>query len=114
MEILGAIIAGLFTLAGVWLQNHLTNKNNEKRHIQSQKQAYMDIATEAPRQETIYKIKSRRGKGFLIFVGSFVLLVVVAGVFHTTGEELATWLFIFGLFSMFIVPIYSIYLMIRG
>ena len=99
MEILSALIAGFFTLAGIWLQNYLTNKNNEK-------QAYMDI---------IKKRKSRRGKGLFIFVVNiFVLLYVVLEAFSNNLHIPGIWTLLFILFSISVVPIYSIYLMIKG
>ena len=102
MEILAALLAGFFTLAGIWLQNYLTNKNNEK-------QAYM------PKQETIKKRKSRRGKGLLIFVVNiFVFLYVVLEAFFNNAHISGTWTIILLLFTISVVPIYSIYLMIKG
>jgi len=109
MEIFGALLAGFFTLAGIWLQNYLTNKKNEKQHIQSQKQADM------PRQETIQKRKSRRGKGLFIFVVNiFVFLYVVLEAFSNNLQIPGTWMVLLILFSISVVPIYSIYLMIKG
>ncbi len=102
MEILAALLAGFFTLAGIWLQNYLTNKKTEKP-------AYM------PKQETIKKRKSRRGKGLLIFVVNiFVFLYVVLEAVANNIQIPGTWTIILILFSISVVPIYSIYLMIKG
>jgi len=109
MEIFGALLAGFFTLAGIWLQNYLTNKKNEKQNIQSQEPADM------PRQEIIKKRKSRRGKGLLIFViNIFVFLYIVLEAFSNNLQIPGTWTFLLILFSLSVVPIYSIYLMIKG
>lgn len=108
MEILAALLAGFFTLAGIWLQNYLTNKKNEK-------QIYMDRVIEPPKQETIKKRKSRRGKGLLIFVVNiFVFLYIVLEAFSNNLQIPGTWTLLLILFSLSVVPIYSIYLMIKG
>ncbi|WP_069470470.1 hypothetical protein [Candidatus Marithrix sp. Canyon 246] len=96
MEILAALIAGFFTLAGIWLRHYLTNQ------------------TEAPKQETIKKRKSRRGKGLFIFVVNiFAFLYIVLEAFNNS-ELPGTWTLLFLLFSLSVIPIYSIYLMIKG
>ncbi len=106
MEIFAALLAGFFTLAGIWLQNYLTNKNNEKQYINT---------NIAPRQQTIQKRKSRRGKGLLIFVVNiFVFLYLVLEWFSNNLQIPGTWTIILILFSISVIPIYSIYLMIKG
>jgi len=57
--------------------------------------------------------KSRRKKGLLIFLGNFVFLSIVVSAFDLNNTEPA-WENLFAFFTIGVIPVYSIYLMIKG
>jgi len=117
MEILAAIIGGIFTLAGIWLQNHLSNKGHSRGATRPEqfepKNAQAASAIPNAKLPPPVPKKSRRKKGMLIFFGNFIFLTIVVSVFDLNNTEPA-WENIFAFFTIGVIPVYSIYLMIKG
>ncbi len=108
--LLSAIIGGFFSLIGIYVKHRLDKQNeiSPTSNVENRDAAQYDSLGVLTK---LFNSDLKKGLGLLVL--DFVIIIIFVGVFDLNNKE-PFWENIFAAIVLGVVPVYAIYLILKG